>query len=70
MKITDIKVRVFRHMSRQVKDSDGHTHPGDAHTVRQALLTIVADDGSEGHCFSPVQVVRPYLVNGFLQATC
>ena len=41
MKITDIKVRVFRHTSRQVKDSDGHTHPGDPHTVRQALLTIV-----------------------------
>lgn len=67
MKITDIKVRVFRHISRQVKDSDGHSHPGDAHTVRQALLTIVTDDGTEGHCFSPVQVVRPYLVNGFLK---
>ena len=51
-------MRVFRHISRQVRDSDGHSHPGDPHEARQALLTITADDGSEGHCLSPVEVVR------------
>ena len=39
MKIVDIKARVFRYTSRQVRDSDGHTHPGDPHEARQALLT-------------------------------
>ena len=47
MKIIDVRTRVFFHTSRQVKDSDGHTHPGDPHKVKQALLTVVADDGSE-----------------------
>src|SRR5580704_7984483 len=67
MKIVDVSVRVFRHVSRQVRDSDGHSHPGDPHRVRQALLTITADDGSEGHCLSPVEVVRPHLIDGFVK---
>ena len=67
MKIVDVSARVFRHTSHLMKDSDGHTHPGDAHPVRQALLTITADDGSQGHCFSPVEVVRPHLLEGFLK---
>ena len=67
MKIVDIRVRVFTHESRTVRDSDGHTHPGDPHQVRQALLTVTADDGTEGHCLSPVQVVRPHLLDGFLK---
>jgi hypothetical protein len=29
MKIADISVRVSRYTSRQVRDSAGHTHPGD-----------------------------------------
>jgi hypothetical protein len=48
MKIVDVRVRVFAHSSREVKDSDGHTYPGDPHRATQALLTIVADNGSEG----------------------
>jgi hypothetical protein len=40
MKIVDVKVRVFRYTSRLVRDSDGHTHPGDPHTAQQALLSI------------------------------
>jgi L-alanine-DL-glutamate epimerase-like enolase superfamily enzyme len=67
MKISEVNVRVFTHQSRLVRDSDGHTHPGDAHRAKQALLTIVADDGSEGHCLSPVEVVRPHLINGFVK---
>ena len=67
MKIVDISVRVFRHISKQVRDSDGHTHPGDPHEVRQALLTIATDDGAEGHCLGPVEVVRAHLINGFFR---
>ena len=67
MKIVDVRVRVFTHLSGLVRDQDGHTHPGEPHPVRQALLTITADDGSEGHCLSPVEVVRPHLVNGFFK---
>lgn len=67
MKIVDVRARVFFHTSRQVRDSDGHTHPGEPHRVRQALLTIVADDGSEGHCLAPPEVVRPQLIEGFVE---
>ena len=67
MKIVDVRVRVFTHQSSVVRDSDGHSHPGEPHTVRQALLTVVADDGTEGHCLSPVQVVRPHLIDGFVK---
>ena len=65
--VVDIAVRVFRHTSRQVRDSDGHTHPGDPHEARQALLTITTDDGAEGHCLGPVEVLRPHLINGFVR---
>jgi L-alanine-DL-glutamate epimerase-like enolase superfamily enzyme len=67
MKIVDIRVRLFHHVSRVMRDSDGHTHPGEPQRVRQALLTIVADDGTEGHCFSPPEVVRRHVVDGFLR---
>ena len=50
MKIVDITVRVFHHMSRQVRDSDGHSHPGDPHEVAPVHCTITTDDGTEGHC--------------------
>lgn len=67
MKIVDVSVRVFLHTSKQVRDSDGHQHPGSAHRVRQALLTITTDGGTQGHCFSPTEVVRPHLIEGFVK---
>jgi L-alanine-DL-glutamate epimerase-like enolase superfamily enzyme len=67
MKIVDIKVRVFTHTSREVRDSDGHTHPGEPHQARQALLTITADDGSEGHAFGSTEVLRPHMVDRFVK---
>ncbi len=67
MKIVDIKVRTFRHMSNQDKDSDGHSHPCAPRPVRSSLLTIVCDDGSEGHCLGPTEVLRPYLINNFVK---
>jgi len=67
LKIVDIKVRTFRHTSRQSKDSDGHSHPCPPRPVTQSLLTIIADDGSEGHCFAPTEVVRPHMIDGFVR---
>lgn len=67
MKIVDIQVRVFTHLSGLVRDSDGHSHPGKPHRVRQALLSLITDQGVAGHCLSPVEVVRPHLVEGFLK---
>jgi L-alanine-DL-glutamate epimerase-like enolase superfamily enzyme len=67
MKIIDIKVRTFRHMSNQDKDSDGHSHPCAPRPVRSSLLTITCDDGSEGHCLGPTEVLRPYLINNFVK---
>ena len=67
MQIVDIKVRVFRHTSRRHQDAAGHAHPGDPHKVRQALLTIACDDGTEGYCFAPPEVVRPHLIETFVK---
>lgn len=40
MIITDVEVRVFRTTTRRHSDSAGHAHPGPAHQVEQAMLTI------------------------------
>jgi L-alanine-DL-glutamate epimerase-like enolase superfamily enzyme len=64
MRIRDIKVRVFNYRSNVVRDEEGHTHPGEEHDARSALLTITADDGSEGHCFGPV---RPQVIEEYVQ---
>ncbi|MCU0522118.1 MAG: enolase [Anaerolineae bacterium] len=48
MKIVDIHVRTFRYASCVIRDSEGHGHPGANHEARQSIVTIVADDGTEG----------------------
>ena len=67
MKIVDIHVRVFAHTTYRHADTAGHAHPGPAHKVNHALLTIVADDGTEGHCFSPPEMVRPHVLDKFVK---
>lgn len=68
MKITDITVRRFRYMSKTVRDSEGHGHPGPEHEAVQSLLTIETDEGVQGHAFgAPSQaaidsLVKPYIV--------
>ena len=49
MKIVDVKTETFRYTSNKVRDSEGHGHPGPAHEAQQTLLTIVTDEGVEGH---------------------
>lgn len=49
MKIVAVEAIRFRHTTNQVKDSDGHSHPGPVGETTSALLTITADDGTTGH---------------------
>jgi L-alanine-DL-glutamate epimerase-like enolase superfamily enzyme len=67
MKIVDVRVRVFKYRTRRHSDSAGHSHPGPEHDARQALLTIVTDEGVEGHYFAPPELVRPYVVEKYLK---
>jgi hypothetical protein len=53
MLIEDVSVRVFRTNTRRHADTAGHAHPGPAHQVEMALLTIVTDSGDEGYAFAP-----------------
>ena len=67
MKIVDLKVRRFRYKSRQMRDSDGHSHPGPPRDAVQALLTIITDDGAEGHCIGAAELLRPAVIDGFVR---
>ena len=67
IEICEIIVRVFRYKSSKHKDSAGHSHPGPEHGARQAMLTIRASDGTEGHAFGSSQALRPHLVKGYLE---
>lgn len=67
MKIVDVHVRIFNHTTYEEVDSDGHAHPGPARKVKKAVLTIVADDGSEGHRIASTEIVRPHLLEKFIK---
>ncbi|MXP62793.1 enolase [Roseomonas sp. M0104] len=69
MKIEHIGVRVFTHTTKKERDIDGHTHPGPARQTRSALLTITADDGSEGHVVGSPELLRPHLLDSFIRPT-
>lgn len=67
MKIVDIRVRTFTYKSKRVSDSAGHTHPGPEHDVKGAMLTITADDGTEGHSFGQPEVIRPFIIDKYVK---
>lgn len=67
MIITDVEVRVFRTTTRRHSDSAGHAHPGPAHQVEQAMLTIRTEDGHEGHSFTAPEIVRPHVIEKFVK---
>ena len=48
MKIIDVSAKTFVYETNQVKDSDGHSHPGPAHQSKMALFTITTDEGVTG----------------------
>ncbi len=64
MKIADVTVKTFRTSSCVVRDSEGHGHPGACHETRQSLVTIVADDGTEG---SMVGSISPSVLMGLVK---
>ena len=67
LKIVDVKVESFKYNTKISRDSDGHSHPGPEHEATQSILTIVSDQGSEGHSFGidpgiAHRVLRPILI--------
>jgi L-alanine-DL-glutamate epimerase-like enolase superfamily enzyme len=69
VKIEQIKVQVFEHPTRIVRDSAGHAHasreaPGKA---RLAMLRVVTEDGTEGYSFGAPEVIRPHVIDGFVR---
>jgi L-alanine-DL-glutamate epimerase-like enolase superfamily enzyme len=69
MKIESLSVRVFTHTSHQVKDIDGHTHPGPAHQAKKAVFTIRADDGTEGHVIGGSDLLRKKIIDSCVRPT-
>lgn len=67
MKIVEVRARTFVHPTDIVRDSEGHAHPGPQHDTRAALLTIAADDGSEGHVVAAPHLVAEDLLAGFVR---
>jgi L-alanine-DL-glutamate epimerase-like enolase superfamily enzyme len=51
MKIVDVKTIRFKYMSKTVRDTDGHGHPGPEHEAVQTLLKIETDEGIDGYSF-------------------
>ena len=67
MIITDVEVCVFKHETRRHGDSAGHGHPGPAHFVKQAMLTISIEGGGQGFAFCPPEIVRPHVIDTFVR---
>ena len=67
MKIVDIGVKVFTYRSKEVRDSEGHGHPGPEHDALQALITITADDGTAGYCFGSPGSARQAVLDQYVK---
>ncbi|WP_294963218.1 mandelate racemase family protein [uncultured Gilliamella sp.] len=67
MRIESIKVTTFTYPTRRCSDSAGHSHPGDESLAKMAMLTITADDNSQGYAFVAPEIIRPYIVDSFFK---
>jgi len=67
MRIERTGVRVFTHTTRRHRESEGHAHPGPRHEARLAVLTLRADDGTEGHAVGAPSLLRPELLDGHIR---
>ena len=67
MRIEEVSARVFKTTTRRHADTAGHAHPGPAHQVEMAILTVRTDTGDEGYCFSPPQIVREHVLEKFVR---
>ena len=54
MKIVDVKVDFIHFISSMVRDGEFHSHPGKPHDGKQAMLSIICDDGTSGYYFGPM----------------
>jgi L-alanine-DL-glutamate epimerase-like enolase superfamily enzyme len=67
LNITDVTTQAFVYKTSIARDEDGHTHPGPESDAVQTMVTVVSDEGAEGHAFGGAaavmeQVVKPMLV--------
>src|ERR687894_45194 len=67
MRIENVTVRVFIHKTKTMHDTDGHAHPGPEREARQALFTVVADDGTEGYAFGSPEGLRKHVIDGYVK---
>lgn len=67
MKIESLRGTVFTYLSKRSVDSAGHSHPGPEKEARMAMLTLTCDDGSQGHAFGPVEVIRQHVLDAFFR---
>ena len=67
MQIVEVTSTIFVYESNQVKDTDGHAHPGDPHETRGALLRITCDDGTSGHVIASPGDVPESLIEQFIR---
>lgn len=65
--IESVGVRAFKTLSWTENDSDGHTHPGNEHWTENALLVIRDSDGDQGYCLCRGEILRPYVLDGFVR---
>jgi L-alanine-DL-glutamate epimerase-like enolase superfamily enzyme len=67
MKIASVRGTVFTYPTKRSVDTAGHSHPGPEKAAKLAMLTVTADDGSEGHAFGPVEVIRQHVLDAFFR---
>ncbi len=67
MKIETVTATRFRHVVHTQDDSDGHAHPGPPRDTVSAVLTVTADDGTEGRVVADPGDVEEALLERFLR---
>ena len=67
MKIERVQAKIFFHSTNQVKDSDGHDHPGPVSETTSALLVVTCDDGTSGHVIARPGDVEEALLEKFIR---
>lgn len=67
MKIIDVSAKTFTYESNQVKDSDGHSHPGPPHPAKMSLFTITTDEGRQGHAIVSPSDAREELLEAYVR---
>jgi L-alanine-DL-glutamate epimerase-like enolase superfamily enzyme len=65
--INDVTVTTFVYETSQVKDSDGHSHPGPPREARMSLLAITDDAGHQGHCIVQPADVREDVLAAYVR---